>query len=94
MPSATIAKLKVENFETWKSRYDGGEAMRRDFRVRGVSILRDATDPNLVTIVTRFDSLDDAKKMFTSDRWKEAVKAAGGPPTEVFFTELTDERTY
>ena len=93
MSNAVVTKLKLENYDTWKSHYDQGEAMRREYRVRGVTVLRDTTDPNIVTIVTRFDSIDDARKMLTSDQWKQAAQR-GAPPIEVSFTTVADERTY
>jgi heme-degrading monooxygenase HmoA len=94
MASTTIARVKVQNFETFKSTYDRGEGMRRELRVRGVSLLRDATDPNLVTIITRFDSIADAKAMFASDHLKEAVKSVGVTLQDVFFADVAEEKSY
>jgi heme-degrading monooxygenase HmoA len=94
MASAIITRLKVENFETWKAAYDAGEGMRREHRVRGVTLLRDGTEPNTVLLVTRFDSIDDAKKMVGSDKWKEASKGSGAQMQEAFFANVVDERSY
>ena len=94
MASAVVTKMKIEDFAAWKTRYDGGEPMRREFKVRGVTVLRDATDASLVTVVTRFDSVADAKAMLASDAWKAAAKAGGVPPLEMAFTEVADEKTY
>jgi len=94
MSSAIVTRLKVQNFETWKAHYDRGEGMRREFHARGVTVLRDATDPNLVTILTRFDSLDAGKAMIGSERWKEASRGAGASPVEAFFTDIVEEKAY
>ena len=92
MASAIISKLTTENVETWKGFYDKGEGMRREHGVRGVMVLRDATSPNQLTIVTRFDSVDAAKKMLDSDAWKEATRNAKSPITEAYFVEIADEK--
>ncbi len=93
MASAVVTRIRVPNFEGWKAHYDQGETMRRNASVRGVQVLRDASDPNLVTIVTRFDSVDDAKRMLASDEWKQAA-GKGGPPLEISFVDVAEEKTY
>jgi hypothetical protein len=94
MPSIVVTKMKVENFESWKAHYDKGEPIRREFHVRGIAVLRDATDPNLLTILTRFDSVEDAKKMLSSERWQQGAKASGAGHIEAFFTNVVDEKAY
>ncbi len=94
MSSAVVTKLRVENYESWKDAYDRGEAVRREFRVRGIAVLRDGSDPNQVLIVTRFDSIDDAKKMLSSEKWQQTAKGSGGQMLETHFTNVADEKTY
>jgi hypothetical protein len=94
MAATAVTTLKVQNFETWKGRYDEGEAMRRSFHVRGVAVLRDATDPNVVTVLTRFDSVDAAKAMIASEKWKEASKGSGATPIEILFNDVVEEKSY
>jgi len=94
MSCLVITKIKVQNFETFKAQYDRGEGVRREFHVRSVALLRDATEPNQVTVLTRFDSVDAAKRMLTSDKWKEAAKGASTTAMEAYFTEIAEEKTY
>ena len=94
MASAIISKLRTENFEAWKSVYDQNEPVRRKHGVRSVTVARDASEPNLLTLVTRFDSVDAAKRMLASDDWKDAVKNAKTPILEAFFVDIADERSY
>jgi hypothetical protein len=94
MSSIVVSKARVENFESWKSGYDQGEAIRREFRVRGIQVLRDASDPNIVLVLTRFDSVDDAKKMLSSERWQEGAKRSGAQMLETHFANVVDDRTY
>jgi heme-degrading monooxygenase HmoA len=67
--------------------------MRKTFHVRGVTILRDATDPNSVTLLTRFDSVDDAKATIASDKFREASKGAT-LSGETFFNQVVEEKSY
>ena len=94
MAAAVLTKLTTENFETWKTFYDQGEAMRREHGVRGVSVMRDATNPNQLTILTRFDSVEAAKAMMSSEAWKNASRNAKSPVTEAWFVDVADERAY
>ncbi len=94
MPSAIMTRMKVQDYATWKAGYDKGEPLRREFKVRSVTILRDASEPGVLTVITRFDSVDDAKKMMGSDRWKEATKAASVAGMEVTFNDIADEKQY
>lgn len=57
-------------------------------------VLRDATNPNQLTIVTRFDSVEAAKKMLDSESWKEATRNAKSPITEAHFVEISEEKSY
>jgi heme-degrading monooxygenase HmoA len=94
MACTVVTKAKVESFEAWKSGYDQGEGVRRELGVRSVSVLRDAADPSVVILVTRFDSLEAAKAMMSSPKFAEARKKAGAPPLEVTYTNVVEDKTY
>jgi quinol monooxygenase YgiN len=94
MACVVVTKAKVESFEAWKAGYDQGEAVRRELGVRSVSVLRDATDPSIVILVTRFDSVEAAKAMMASPKFAEARKKAGAPPLEVTYTNVVEDRSY
>jgi hypothetical protein len=94
MTAMVITKVQTENFETWKAAYDKGEGMRREHGARGIAVARDASNANLVTVLTRFESVDVAKKMLASDAWQNAIRNSKSPLIEASFVELVDERTY
>ncbi len=94
MPCAIISRLATENYDTWKAGYDAGEAMRRELGVRGVLVARDATQPHVVTIVTRFDSVDAAKAMLASEAWQKAARSAPAKMQDAWITSITDEQAY
>ena len=95
MASALIVKHRVANFEAWKKVFDSMTDTRRAHGWTSAIVYRDATDPNLVTIVNRVKDLDGAKRYGSSPELREAMKNGGvqGPP-EVSFCEEAEERIH
>lgn len=90
-----IVKHRVADFETWKIVFDRMETARRAHGWEGHIVLRDAADPNQVTILNRVRTLDDAKRYGASPDLRAAMKDAGvlGPP-EITFLDDVEERRY
>ena len=90
-----IVKHRVANFESWKGVFDEMEGTRRAHGWLGHVVLRDGTDPNVVTIVNRVRSADDAKAYGGSDALRSAMQRAGiqGKP-EIQFLDEADEKKY
>lgn len=59
-----------------------------------MTVVRDAADPNLVIVMTRFDSVAAAKGMFASERFQALARTAGSPILEAHFTEVAEDSTY
>lgn len=77
---------KVEDFTAWKSVYDSVADLRASNGELSDKIYKDASDPNSLTLVFEWDSLDNARKYAQSPELKAAMEKAGvvGPP-EIFF---------
>lgn len=77
---------KVEDFTAWKSVYDSVADLRAANGELSDKIYKDASDPNSLTLVFEWDSLDNARKYAQSPELKAAMEKAGvvGPP-EIFF---------
>ena len=90
---AMIVKLRVADYERWKTEYDLLEKMRREHGWTAHEIYRDATEPNAVVIVNHMHDLDRAKAYLGSDAVRSGVQRAGvqGPP-EVWY--LSDAEAY
>jgi hypothetical protein len=90
-----IVKHRVKNFETWKVVFDEMGALRARHGWTSHTVLRDATDPNLVTIVNRVGSLAEAKAYGGSPELRAAMQRGGieGPP-EVTFLDDAEDRSY
>ena len=89
-----IVKHRVSNFENWKVVFDEMGATRKKHGWTSHSVFRDATDPNVVTVVNRVRSLDDAKAYGASPELRAAMQRAGvqGPPEISFNEDAEDER--
>ncbi len=89
-----IVKHRVANFETWKQVFDGMTDLRRQHGWTSHLVLRDASDPNLVTIVNRMQTLDGAKKYGASPELRAAMQKVGvqGAPEISFAEDAADLR--
>jgi hypothetical protein len=95
MTAALIVRHRVADFDSWKKAFDGFVETRRQHGWTSAIVYRDATDPNMVTIVNRVKDLDGAKRYGSSDGLRDAMSKMGvqGPP-EIYFVEEAEERTY
>lgn len=77
---------KVEDFDTWKAIFDEVKPMRDEAGEISATLFRDASDPNTVTALFEWDSLDNARAYAGSDQLRAAMQKAGvaGPPTITF----------
>ncbi len=57
-----LAKIKVEDYDKWKSLFDKFSDDRKSKGSRGATIFRDAEDPNLVIVLFDWDNPDNARK--------------------------------
>jgi hypothetical protein len=90
-----IVKHRVANFESWKKVFDEMVPVRAKHGWMGHLVLRDAADPNLVTIVNRIKTIEGAKAYGGSPELRAGMQRAGveGPP-EISFCEDAAEATY
>jgi hypothetical protein len=76
-----MAKLlvhhKVQDYSAWRKVFDEQDKTRREFGSTGNQVLKSASDPNDLTVIMDWPSIDAAKAFATSDSLKEAMKNAG-----------------
>lgn len=79
-----LARHKVEDYDKWRVVYDEAQSTAASMGQKNESsmVFRDAGDPNTVTVIGEFDTLENAQKFFGSDELKAAMQKAGvqGPP--------------
>jgi hypothetical protein len=90
-----IVKHRVANFEAWKKVFDEMVPVRAKHGWTGHVVLRDAADPNVVTVVNRVKTIDGAKAYGGSSELRAAMQRAGVQGTaDVSFCEDAEEKAY
>jgi quinol monooxygenase YgiN len=68
---------KVEDFDRWKDIFDEVAPMREEAGEKSATVYRDVSDPNTVTALFEWDTLENAHEYTGSDRLKAAMRTAG-----------------
>ncbi len=76
-----LVKIRVEDYEKWKSMFDNFNEERKAAGSKGANIFRDAEDPNLVIILLKWDDLNNARK-FYEPRINKKIPQKGGVTEE------------
>jgi len=81
---------KVEDFDKWKDIFDEVAPMRDEAGEKSAALYRHATDPNTVTALFEWDTLENAHEYASSDRLKAAMGKAGvtGAPQITFLESV------
>ena len=82
-------RQEVEDYDKWRAGFDANAAVRKAGGAQEAEyVMRNVDNPNEVTVVLEWDSVEKARQFTQSPELKEAMKNAGvvGPP-EVRFLE-------
>jgi hypothetical protein len=84
-----ITQLKVNDYGAWRPVYDSLASLRSSYGEKSSQVYHDASDPNMVTIIFKWDSIANAQKYSQSTELKAALSKSGvqGPPSFQFLTE-------
>ena len=77
----------VEDFSKWKPAYDAYQLEPRNPKSKGDMVFQSVENPNLVTVLSEFESREDADLMINSEELKNAMHQ-GGVTGEPEFTFL------
>ncbi len=72
-----IVHHKVQNYSAWRKIFDEDAARRKEYGSTRFQVLKSASDPNDLTVIMDWPSVDAAKAFVTSPSLKEAMKNAG-----------------
>jgi len=76
-----MAKLlvhhKVQDYSAWRTIFDEDDQRRKEYGSTGFQVLKSASDPNDLTVIMDYPSIEAAKSFATSDALKEKMKDAG-----------------
>lgn len=85
----------VRDYDAWKPVFDEHQAVREQHGAQGHAIFRDASDPNLVTIVNRFATAEGAQAFAAHPSLPEAMQRAGvDSAPDIAFLELEEDVQY
>ena len=87
--ASMLIQHKVKDFAEWKKVFDSVASLRASSGELSAQIFRDASDPNSLTVMNKWNSLENAQKFAHSPELKAAMEKAGvaGPPTVYFLNE-------
>jgi quinol monooxygenase YgiN len=79
----------VKDFAEWKNVFDSAKIMRTSSGELSAQVYCDASDPNKITVINKWDSLANAQKFAHSPELKASMEKAGvvGAPTVYFLNE-------
>ena len=72
-----LVQHQVKDFSEWKKAYDNLADVRSSNGELSEQIYRDASDPNKVTLVFKWDSIENARRYANSAEGKAAMQNAG-----------------
>lgn len=88
----TLGVTKVKDFAKWKAGFSEpqGTAMRKKAGGKSYRIFRSEDDPNTALVFVEWDNLDNARKYYQSQEFKEAQPRVGviGMPEFHFLEEV------
>lgn len=88
-----LATADVDDFDEWKSNFDGNDTYRTEHGQQGFQAFQSADDPNEVVVLFEWDDREHARALFDSDEWREKLAEAGvkGQPDLSFLERVAHE---
>jgi quinol monooxygenase YgiN len=72
-----IIHHEVKDYDSWRQVFDNVEDLRRENGERSAQVFRDAGNPNLVSAVVTYDTVEAAQAWFGNDQLKAKMSEAG-----------------
>jgi len=87
--ASMLIQHQVKDYAAWKKVFDSAIEMRTSNGELSAQVYRDASDPNKVTTINKWNSLANAQKFAHSPELKAAMEKAGvvGAPNVSFLNE-------
>jgi quinol monooxygenase YgiN len=84
-----MVQHQVKDYETWRTVFDSAAPLRTAAGELTADVYRDAIDPNKVTVLNKWRSMEDAHKFAQSPELMEAMERSGvvGTPSVHFLNE-------
>jgi quinol monooxygenase YgiN len=87
--ASILVQHTVKDYAEWKKVFDSAKDLRTSSGELSAQVYRDASDPNKITVMNKWDSMANAQKFVQSPEMKAAMEKAGvvGAPTVYFLNE-------
>jgi quinol monooxygenase YgiN len=87
--ATTLIQHKIKDYSEWKKVFDSVAGIRTSSGELSAQVYRDASDPNSITVLNKWNSMENAKKFVQSPELKTAMEKAGvvGQPNVTFLNE-------
>lgn len=87
--ASMLIQHKVKDFAEWKKAFDSNAGLRISNGELSSQVFRDASDPNSLTVINKWNSLENAQKFAHSPELMAAMEKAGvvGKPNVFFLNE-------
>jgi heme-degrading monooxygenase HmoA len=72
-----LVRHKVKDYDQWKLVFEENGSMRKGAGSKGSTVFRDAEDPDRVTVLIKWDSIENAIKFSKADDLRKAMMKAG-----------------
>ena len=88
--ASMLIQHQVKDYAAWKKVFDSAIDLRTSNGELSAQVYRDASDPNKVTTINKWNSLANAQKFAHSPELKAAMEKAGvvGAPNVSFLNEV------
>ena len=88
--ASMLVQQTVKDCAAWRKVYDSAADLRASNGGLSDQVYRDASNPNSVTAIFKWDSLANAQKYAQTPELKAAMEKAGvvGPPNISFLNEI------
>jgi quinol monooxygenase YgiN len=89
MTAYTIVTHPVKDFDTWKASFEQFEPIRKEAGELSAVVLQHADDPNMVTVINTWVSIEAFQALFNREELKAGMAEAGvtAPPTLIIANE-------
>ena len=87
-----LVRITVEDLAKWKPVFEKASAIRKSYGAKGSHAFSREGSPNEIFILTKFEDMEQAKKMYQSQELRDAMNEAGvkGPPELTFLNEVIE----
>jgi len=85
-----LIQHQIKDYPAWRRVFDSSSDLRTSYGELGSQVYRDASDPNSITVLNTWDTLENAQKFVQSPELKAAMEKAGvvGRPNITFLNQV------